>query len=142
MDNISLEIQNISDLTSLILVFVTVLFGISYPQVQDDISEEIPPRSKAQKRHRTHLLRSLFRNGVPVFVVSGFTLFLFLPLAVRIVQNYQFTIWDFDFSASAFMFVVFLVMLLFGWCSYLCIRLVIRIRKCDRAIAAPAKSSG
>jgi hypothetical protein len=130
MNNLSIELRNISEFISLILVFVTVLFGIRYPQILEDIKKEIPAGTKAKKRHKVHLFGSLAFKGLPILIINFFSSYLFLPLVLEITRDYEFVLWDFDFFVSAFVFISFLIFYFFIWSLYLCIRLLIRIIKC------------
>ena len=136
------EIQSIilaiSRFISLILVFVTVLFGIRYPQVQADIKEEIPAGQKAKDRLRARLSKRLYIDMAPMLLITFFSSYLFLPLMIRIFNAYEFKLWDFDIVITAFVFITICIWFFFGWALLLSLKLMLRINKCKSGDDAPA----
>ena len=129
IEEIQSEILAVSRLISLILVFVTVLFGIRYPQVLEDLRKDIPEGERAKERHRDRLSRRLALDMVPMLLVTFFASYLFLPLVFRIISVYEFKLWDFDIVVSAFVFITICIWFFFGWASLLSIKLLLRIGK-------------
>lgn len=129
MNDLDQEIQRAFQATSLILVFVTVLFGLRYPQIQDDIEEEIPAGQDAKKRLRKKLCKSLLVNCGPLLLINGAASYLFSPLFMRVLRRSRFELWSFDFSRTSFVFIVVLVFVFFLWSGYLAAQLIRRIIK-------------
>lgn len=130
MNALDQEIQTAFQATSLILVFVTVLFGLRYPQIQRDIGKETPVGEKAKARLREDLWKSLLVNCTPLLVINGAASYLFSPLLVRVVRGSRFEVWSFDFSRTSFVFIALLVLVFFLWSCYLAAQLVRGIMKC------------
>jgi len=116
--------------TSLLLVFVAVLFGVRYPQITKDLEEEPKEESAEAKGTLRHqLCTSLLANCLPLVVIDGAVFYLFLPLAVRIVRESRFDAWGFDFARTTFLVIAGLVLLFFVWSVYLAVQLARRIKK-------------
>ena len=129
MSELDEEIRAAFEATSLILVFVTVLFGLRYPQIQRDIRAEIPVGDKAKGRHREKLWQSLLVNCIPLLLINGAASYLFLPLFARVLQESHLELWNFDFSRTSFVFIALVVFVFFLWSSYLAVQLVRRMIK-------------
>lgn len=129
MSELNEQIQTAFEAISLILVFVTVLFGLRYPQIQSDIESSIPEGPKAKQRHRKTLWQSFMVNGVPLLLINGVASYLFLPLFVRVLRESRLNLWDFDFIRTSFVLIALLVFFFFLWSGYLAIRLLARILK-------------
>lgn len=129
MSELNEQIQTAFEAISLILVFVTVLFGLRYPQIQSDIQSLIPEGPKAKQRYRKTLWQSLMVNGVPLLLINGVASYLFLPLFVRVLRESRLNLWNFDFTRTSFVLIALLVFVFFLWSGYLTIRLLTRILK-------------
>lgn len=129
MDTLSQKIQNASELISLILVFTTVLFDVRYPQIRKDIGMDIPEGTIARKRYKHVLVSSLLLKSIPLFLINGVAFYLMLPSVVEILHTSYFSLWDFDFTRSAFLFVALFEFLFAAWSFYLSMKLLIRIYK-------------
>jgi hypothetical protein len=129
MSGLNDEIQAVFEAISLILVFVTVLFGLRYPQIQRDIRAEIPSGDRAKGRHREKLWQSLLVNCIPLLLINGAASYLFLPLFARVLQESHLELWNFDFSRTSFVFIALVVFVFFLWSSYLGVQLVGRMIK-------------
>ena len=129
MSELNEQIQTAFEAISLILVFVTVLFGLRYPQIQSDIQSSIPEGPKAKQRYRKTLWQSLMVNGVPLLLINGVASYLFLPLFVRVLRESRLNLWNFDFTRTSFVLIALLVFVFFLWSGYLTIRLLTRILK-------------
>lgn len=129
MNDLDQEIQTAFQATSLILVFVTVLFGLRYPQIRDDIEEEIPAGQDARKRLRKKLCKSFLVNCGPLLLMNGAASYLFSPLFIRVLRRSRFQVWGFDFLRTSFLFIVVLVFIFFLWSAYLGLQLIRRMTK-------------
>jgi hypothetical protein len=130
MGDLDQEIRYAFDATSLLLVFVAVLFGTRYPQITEDLQlRPIGGGAHAKQKLRDHLARSLFVNCLPLAVVNGVVFYLFLPLVARIVGESRFDPWGFDFARTAFLVVAGLVLVFFVWSVFLAVRFGGRIRE-------------
>lgn len=131
MNTLNQEINTAFQATSLLLVFVTVLFGLRYPKILDNIKEEIPAGPDAKKKHKERLRRSLLSDCGPILIISGVISYLFLPLFVKVCSESHFELWDFDFARTSFFIIALLVFIVFLWSVSLIVRLVIRIYRVD-----------
>lgn len=129
MPELESEITTAFQATSLLLVFVSVLFGLRYPQIRADINTEIPEGAKAKKSHRRLLRNSIVLNCLPVVLVTGMTFYLFLPTLLRIWESSHFEPWHFSFVWTSFVLVAMLVLLTFVWSVGLGVQLICRIVK-------------
>jgi hypothetical protein len=129
MSELNEEIRAAFEATSLILVFVTILFDLRYPKIQRDIRAEIPLGDKAKGRHREKLWQSLLVNCAPLLLINGAASYLFLPLFIRVLQESHLELWDFDFSRTSFVFITLVVFVFFLWSGYLVVQLVGRMIK-------------
>jgi hypothetical protein len=129
MNNFSDEILVFSDSINLILIFITVLFGIRYPQIIEDLKREIPSGTKAKKRIKDQLITSLALKCLPNILISLFSCYLFLPSVIKVLNEYEFDFWGFDFAITAFMFITFMIFFFFVWSCFLFVKLLVRIIK-------------
>lgn len=120
-------ILDAAQLTSLILVFVTTLFGIRYPVIMDDLAREVPVGSKARQRERQKLVRSLLVNCLPPLIANTASAYLLSPLAVTTIRIAELRFWNFDIVLTSFMFVVVWVLSFAVWSWLLFIRLLLKI---------------
>lgn len=133
MDSISPAINNSFDAISLILVFVFVLFDVRYPQITKQLQKDIPPKERKIEREnfRKEIKECLIRSDIPLTVITGILLYLFLPLLIQVFQNSRFVFWGFDFARTAFVIVFGLIFFFFAWSAYLgylLVRMMRRIR--------------
>lgn len=127
MHDVDQEISIAFQATSLILVFVTVLFGIRYDRIREDIRKEKPAGKLGITDHRRYLLRSLAANCGPLLLVNGLASWLFAPLFLRVLGESSFALWDFDFARTSFVLIALSVVFFFVWSCALAIQLVIQI---------------
>lgn len=127
MNDLAQEIQAAFQVISLILVFVTVFFGLRYSRINEHLGEVTPAGEKAKERLRRKLKESLLINCAPLLVVNGIATYLFLPLFVRVLKRMHLELWDFSFTYYSFIFIVLLIFIFFLWSVYLAAKLVKRI---------------
>lgn len=129
MDNLTQEIQAAFQATSLILVVVTVFFGLRYSRIREHLREIIPAGPEARKQLRGKLVESLLINCAPLLLINGIASYLFAPLFVQVLKESHFELWDFSFTYTSFIFIALLVFIFFLWAGYLAVQLVRRIIK-------------
>ena len=129
MNNLAQEIQAAFQAISLILVFVTVFFGLRYSRIREHLGETIPAGPEARKQLRRKLAESLLINCAPLLLINGITSYLFAPLFVQVLKESNFELWDFSFTYTSFIFIALLVFIFFLWAGYLAVQLVRRIIK-------------
>ena len=115
--------------TSLIIVFITVLFGIRYQTIVDDIQKDVPTGELAKIREKSRLWRSFFINIFTQIIMTGMISYLFIPLVVKIVivYDFQISVWNFDFLPTAFIFIAIYIWNFFVWTIILGFRMLKKI---------------
>ena len=129
MEDIGLLIKDSFNVISLLLVFVFVLFDIRYPQIIKELEKDIPDKDLEleRKNHRKKLMNGLLYQNLPLIIVNGILLYLFLPLLITVLLNSRFQIRRFDFVRTAFVIVIMLIAAFFFWSIYLAYLLLKRI---------------
>jgi hypothetical protein len=141
MGSLDQQIATAFQASSLVLVFVTVLFGLRYDQIQKDVRKEIPARDPELKCYKCDLLiESLILKCGLLVLVNGATVYLFLPLAVRIMCQSRFDPWNFDFARTSFLLIAALVFAYFIWSCCLACQVLRRIM--ERPPGAPPQGAG
>lgn len=133
MDDINQLIKQSFDSISLILVFVFVLFGIRYPQINDDLKKEIPDSTRKieRKKYKEKLKENLSSKALPLVIIYGFLFYLFLPLLLKIFSSSKLQLWDFDIMRTTFVVVDLFILSFLIWSLSQAIRLIKRIQKCN-----------
>lgn len=118
--------------TSLILVFVTLLFGMKYPKIMSDINKENPPGELAKKRERKRLKSSFIYHCLPQLLFYSIASYLFLPLAFQVIKQSTFKIWHFDFILTTYIVIAIWVWSILIWVIVLSLRMLVKIRSFNR----------
>jgi hypothetical protein len=123
------EIKDSFDALTLILVFVTVLFGIKYPNIWKDIRSQAPPDVQpiARKNYRVALQHRLLTDSIPLVTVTGCAWFLFLPLFIHVAADEPFHPWSTDVTQNAFLFIAGLTGVFFVWSGGLAATLLMKV---------------
>lgn len=82
--NIHQEILNICQATSVLLIFITMIFNLRYNTIVTDIEKELPNGKKARIRERRRVLHSFLINCLPQILFSGIVFYVFLPTVFEI----------------------------------------------------------
>lgn len=117
------EIERAFDATGLILVFVTVWFGLSVQAVHGELELGIPAGSHARKERRRKIMRTFLIHCAPLLAAYATTAYLFLPITTSIIEESEFSVWDFDFQRTAFVIVHFTLVLFLAYSVWLARRL-------------------
>ncbi|MDQ0272754.1 uncharacterized BrkB/YihY/UPF0761 family membrane protein [Cytobacillus purgationiresistens] len=116
---------------SILLVFSTGLFSISYPPINDVLNKDIDrEKPKALKRQRENLYNILFSKCIPILIISFIIVYISLPLGIRIASESTLDLIHFDFIRTAYMLIWFLNIGIFIISVYLLYRLIIKIKNC------------
>jgi hypothetical protein len=109
------------DALALILVFVTVLFGIKYTEIVKDINKDVPDPARANERkeHHSRLCVSLRKNCIPILATTGVSWILLLPLFIHIVSSQTIHPWDQTITVNAYLFVATMTGVFFFWSVWL-----------------------
>jgi hypothetical protein len=130
MNNVSLLIKDSFDVITLFLVFVLVLFDIRYPQIQKELNKKIPDKILTSERMflRKELISCLLQKSLPLIILYGILLYLFIPLFFQVISTSKFQIWNFDILPTAFIFIILLIAIFWGWSIDMAIMLIKNIR--------------
>lgn len=123
------QLLDIFQATSLLIVFVTVLFGLRYQVIIADLNSNVPNGESARKREKSRLIKSLFMNIVFQIILLGSTAYMFLPMAVRIIMasGFRIYLWNFDFLQTAYVLISVWLWAFFSWILWLTVRMVKKI---------------
>jgi len=113
--------------TSLILVFLSMLFTINYPKIINDLNLEIRNGERAKKKQKDKLIKKFLIHCVPTFLLSLSSLYLFSPLTLKIIKNIEFKLWNFSFLPMSFLFIVIWVCFIFIWITILTYKVLNKI---------------
>jgi hypothetical protein len=114
--------------TSLILVFLSMLFTINYPKIIKDLNLEIRNGERAKKKQKDKLIKNFLIHCVPTFLLSLSSLYLFSPLTLKIIKNIEFKLWNFSFLPMSFLFIVIWVCFIFIWITILTYKMLNKIK--------------
>jgi hypothetical protein len=109
---------------TIFVAFVTVLFGIRYDPMARGIKVDLPDKEKkiARENAQRDLRGLLWSKSIPLVVLTAIPAYLFLPLAVRIMEASSVDIWHFDTLETGFVFLDCYLIAFFFWCAYLAFR--------------------
>lgn len=113
--------------TGLILVFVTLLFGMKYPKIMSDINKENPNGELARKRERKRLLSSFILHCLPQILFYAIASYLFLPLALQIVMQSTFRLWNFNFILTAYIIITIWIWSILIWIIVLSFKMLLKV---------------
>ena len=115
---------------SVLLVFVSLLFTLRYPEIAQDLMPEDLGEKQREKRRRVRELKTrLVSHLLPVVVGSVALVWLLAPLTLDILSTSQLDPWGFDVVLSAVVVVEAWVMGLAIWSSVLAARMIGKIRR-------------
>jgi hypothetical protein len=104
--------------TTVLLVFVTVLFNAKYAEIRAKAASSRPAAPAAVRAWRQELWDCLVYHLGPVLLVSAGATLVFLPVVKTILTERKPAYWDnLDFGATTFLFVFVVVAGLAGWAA-------------------------
>lgn len=112
-------IQDSLSALSVVLVFVTVLFGIKYPLIVSDFKPRDVRGSGALVDERKRLVKSFFGNTIPVVVSNVAAFLIILPLTIQFVRDGSFSLLGPDILPNLFLFISIWQLVLAAWSLYL-----------------------
>ncbi|MEA1883431.1 MAG: hypothetical protein U9N62_02795 [Thermotogota bacterium] len=105
--------------SSILLVFITIFFNISYYKILSILKKEIPEGKLAKQRLINEMNYRILSFSFPVVFINASCFYLFMPLAVRIIKNSTFRFFDFDILLTGFIFIVFGLGIFLFWSLFL-----------------------
>lgn len=126
MNNINQLIESAISSISVLLVFVTVLFSIRYPEINKILEEELEfDKPKALERQKKKVKSVMIFSWLPVVILNLIVVYLTTPLVIEIISQSTFAIYYFDFMRTSFILIWFCNIMFFLYSIYL-IGLLIR----------------
>jgi hypothetical protein len=124
-----------SQLVSVILVFLSVLFGLKYQLILDTISTQFPDESQPDARlaYRQRLARTLCIHVIPVGLPSLLMMLLLIPDTIQILRRSHVSFADVDLIRTLFLGIEVFLAAATLWILILSIRIVIRVVGADHA---------
>lgn len=114
---ISRDIASTFQALGLLLVFVSALFAIRYPEAITLVQGEVPGSDRPRERARMkNEIRSFLKGKwLPLAAINGVSIYPFLPLAIRVCVSSRVHLWDFDVERTSFIVVFALLLGAFVW---------------------------
>lgn len=94
------------DAISILLVFVTVLFGIRYPEIKTVLDEPLETgKPKALERQKKNIKSVLLIKWIPVLAMNFIVVYSMTPLAFNTISQSSISFFNFDFIRTTFVFI-------------------------------------
>lgn len=120
-------IQDSLSALSVVLVFVTVLFGIKYPIIVADFKPRDVRGQGALTNERQRLIKSFFANTIPVVISNVVAFLVILPLTVQFFRDGSLSLLGPDILPNLFLFISVWQLILAVWSIYLLVRAFVTI---------------
>lgn len=123
--SLDLDIQNAFSGMQLILIFVTILFGIRYQQIQNELERDYSEINKLDKLKTidSELKQKLITHCLPLVIINGFVIFLFYKIFKQILVESGYYFWNYNFIQSSFFFVTIMIIIFFIWSIILSLKM-------------------
>lgn len=118
------------DAISILLVFVTVLFSIRYPEIKTVLEEPLlTGKPKALERQKKNIKSVLLIKWLPVVTINFIVVYSMIPLAINIISQSTISFFNFDFIRTAFILIWYLNIAFFIMSILLLSKLINKIRE-------------
>ncbi len=122
------EILDIFQAIGLLLVFMTIFFGMKYPQIVDALNTNAPiDKPKDLKQYKANLSLSFVTNCLPLIVFILLSSIVVLPLAKAIIGSNGLQIWSYESLQLAYILITLWILLLLVWVVILSGRMLYKI---------------
>ncbi len=114
---------------TIFVAFVTVLFGLRYPEISKKLGEDLPDKetkSEARKIAKKNLRTPFWSQCLVLVILTVIPAYLFFPLSIRIVTNSRFSPWHFDTLETGFVLLTAYLVVFFCWSLYLGIKFAVK----------------
>jgi len=114
---------------TIFVAFVTVLFGLRYPEISRKLRQDLPDeeeKSEARKIAKENLRTPFWSQCFVLVILTVIPAYLFLPLSIRVMANSRFSLWDFDTLETGFVLLTAYLVVFFGWSLYLGIQFAVK----------------
>jgi hypothetical protein len=135
MDNTLNSILNDSfDAISILLVFVTVLFSIRYPEIKAVLDEPLQTdKPIALERQREKIKSELLIKWIPVTTLNFIVVYSLTPLALKTINQSKLSLFNFDFIRTAFILIWYFIIAFFLGSIFILVKLICKIRECKNS---------
>jgi hypothetical protein len=125
------EVKGAFDALGLLLVFVTVFFGLAYPAISSALGEPTPaPEKPTERKHLRHRIRRVFFSWCfPVLVIDALSLTILFPVLRDAVRSHALGYSGSNVGVNTFVMIFALLAGLFLWSVVLTVRLAAHWRK-------------
>ena len=125
------EIIDASQLISLLLVFISVLFSLKYTALTDLLREPLPDAARRDARTdlRDRLYSAMWAHLFPVALPSSLLAIALAPDSARVLVQFIAGHDSLDLLRVLFLFLEGTVVVSVGWCVATLIRFVVKIRQ-------------
>jgi|SRR5579859_7094940 len=133
MPSASDQVKDALGATSLLLVFVSVLFNAKYAEIRKWLATTLPDTGpKDVSVWRDEILHCLVSDLGPLLAVSGSATIIFIPVVKTILMTRGLAYWDnLDFAVTTFLFVFVAMAGLSTWAAYRMWQLWGKVRAAD-----------
>lgn len=116
--------------TSVLLVFVTLLFTLRYPTISADLERDEPVgKSREAAKQSAEIRIRLITQLLPVLIGSVALAYLLAPLAVEIITSSRLELWSFNIVLTALTMIETWTLAIASWSIYLGIRMLAKLRR-------------
>ncbi|PEQ84667.1 hypothetical protein CN481_22125 [Bacillus sp. AFS006103] len=119
------------DAISILLVFVTVLFSIRYPEIKTVIDEPLQnDKPKALERQKKGIRSALLIKWIPVTALNFIVVYSMTPLALNTISKSTLSLFNFDFIRTTFILIWYFNIAFFISSIIILVKLFCKIREC------------
>lgn len=119
------------DAISILLVFVTVLFSIRYPEIKIVLDEPLQiDKPKALERQKKKLKSELLIKWIPVVALNCIVVYSMTPLALKTISQSTLSIFNFDFIRTSFILIWYFNIAFFLSSIIILVKLFSKILEC------------
>lgn len=117
---------------SILLVFVTVLFSIRYPEIKEVLDEPLQKdKPKALKRQKNKIKKDLFSKWLPVVILNLIVVYTMTPLAFKTLVQSSLSLLNFDFIRTTFILVWYFIIAFSISSLTILIKLYKKVKQCN-----------
>lgn len=127
MSDLNTEISLAFDAMPIILVFITIFFGIIYPQIQTELKKIVIDKDKKED-FKNDLKNCVIFKSVPLILIILSTFCLCIPLLRRIFTESLPSLLNLDFAPLSLVFIAVLIFIFLIWSVALAIQLLLKRR--------------
>lgn len=132
MSDLDLLLNNSMTAISLLLIFITTLFGIKYEKIKKCITEDIEIEKEMKTKHQKKIFKkTLIFEWPPVIFLNLICAYLMFPSIIKIIKNSYFSFLNFDFIRTTFV-LVWIMLVIYSISSIgIAIILIFKIKECN-----------